>query len=61
MIIRIQMKTKKFLKILRCVSLVETGSAVNRTSVNRNTEKNNRSELTFTLIQIICIILYRYF
>ncbi len=28
MIIRIQMKTKKFLKILRCVFLVETGSFV---------------------------------
>ncbi len=27
-------------------------TAVNRTSVNRDTEKNNRSELTVTLIQI---------
>jgi len=30
MIIRIQMKTKNFLKILRCVSLVETGRIVIR-------------------------------
>jgi hypothetical protein len=36
-------------------------TAVNRTSVNRDTEKNNRSDLTVTLIQIICIVSYRYF
>ncbi len=34
MIIRIQMMTKKFLKILRCVDVVETGRATQKTRLH---------------------------
>ncbi len=48
-------------KNLTICTAFETINAVNRTSVNRDTEKINRSKITISLIQIICIVSYRYF
>jgi hypothetical protein len=49
---------------LRCtknLTVCTNFETINPTSVNRNIEKINRSELTVSLIQIICITLYHYF
>ncbi len=56
-LVHLKLRRTKNLTVLTLKQL----TTVNLTSLNHDTEKNNRSKLTITLIQIICIISYHFF